>query len=135
MKTEDNCHRPSRCQKYEQRKRETCLFIGNVDLSIGWANKQTKSTKIGLNNRILHVIRKSVNKRFSEYISCIWQILCNFSSCINRGTLLETTMLPLESCLNSFIESVIYTKQKICSQQLGFVLFSNTLIIDFSLMK
>ena len=45
-------------------------------------------------------------------------------------------MLPMASCLNSPIKSKTYTKRytkQICSQQFGFVLFSNTFIIGFSL--
>ena len=48
-------------------------------------------------------------------------------------------MFLVESCQNSSIESEIYTYayaygtiNKICSQQLRFVFFSNTFIIDFS---
>ena len=45
-------------------------------------------------------------------------------------------MFHMKSCLNSSIESEIYIKlytKKICSQQLVFVSFCNTFIIDFSL--
>ena len=45
-------------------------------------------------------------------------------------------MFLMESCLNSSIESEKYTKRytkNICSQQLGFVFFSNTFSINFSL--
>ena len=44
-------------------------------------------------------------------------------------------MFLMESCLNSSIETEIYTKMytKYSSQQLAFIFFSNTFLIDFSL--